>query len=50
MKFQTLNNWQQRMIIPKKAETDEVYNYRSLLPGESFQAAAWDPASSQQSL
>lgn len=29
MKFQTLNNWQQRMIIPKKGETDEVYNYRS---------------------
>ena len=23
MKFQTLNNWQQRMIIPKKAETEK---------------------------
>lgn len=39
MKFQTLNNRQHRTLIPKKVETDEPYNYSSLLPGESFQAA-----------
>lgn len=37
MKFQTLNNRQ--TVITEKPETDEPYNYPSLLGGESFQEA-----------
>lgn len=39
MKFQTLNKKQHKTVITKKPETDEPYNYPSLLYGESFQAA-----------
>lgn len=39
MKFQTLNNRQHKTVITEKPETDESYNYPSLLGGESFQDA-----------